>query len=118
VGTTAKDLATWLSSRPQLLASKPKLTTLAGRPAYQLDFTLSPDAGQLCGVPCVNLLNSADRVTWYQFGIEGPWKVRAFLLDGPDGATVMITVEDVDGVGFDREVREAQPVLDSLSFGG
>jgi hypothetical protein len=118
VGTTAKDLATWLSTRPQLLASKPKLTTLAGRPAYQLDFTLSPDAGELCGVPCVNLLNSTDRVNWYQFGIEGPWKVRSFLLDGPNGATVMITVEDVDGVGFDSEVRAAQPVLDSLSFGG
>ena len=36
-------------------------------------------------------------------------------LIGPTG-DVMVTVEDVDGKGFDREVRDAQPVLDSLSF--
>ena len=118
VGATAKDLATWLSTRPQLLASTPKQVTLAGRPAYQLDFTLSPDAGELCGVACVNLLNSTDRGASYQFGIEGPWKVRAYLIDGPNGTTVMVTVEDVDGKGFDREVRDAGPILDSLSFAG
>jgi hypothetical protein len=28
----------------------------------------------------------------------------------------MITVEDVDGKGFDAEVRAAQPILDSMSF--
>jgi hypothetical protein len=69
-------------------------------------------------MPCVNLLNSPDDGSSYQFGIEGPWKVRAFLLDRPHGVTVMITVEDVDGNGFDDEVRAAQPILDSLSFGG
>ncbi len=116
VGTSAKELATWLSTRPQLLASAPTKVTLGGLSGYRLDFTLSPDAGELCGVPCVNLLNSLDRGASYQFGIEGPWRVRAFLLDRLDGSTVMITVEDVDGNGFDREVRAAQPVLDSMSF--
>jgi len=115
VGTSAKHLATWLSTRPQLLASTPKQVTLAGHAGYQLDFTLSPDAGELCGMACVNLLNSSDQ-GGYQFGIEGPWKVRAYLIDGPSGTTVMVTVEDVDGKGFDREVRDAQPILDSISF--
>ena len=116
VGTNAKELATWLSTRPQLLASTPKKVTLAGLSGYQLDFALSADAGELCGIPCVNLLVSPDRAASYAFGIEGPWKVRAFLLDRPDGSTVMITVEDVDGKGFDGEVRAAQPILDSMSF--
>jgi hypothetical protein len=118
VGRTAKELATWLSTRPQLIASKPKQVTYAGRPGYQLDFRLSPNAGSLCGELCVNLLNSPDRGASYQFGIEGSWQVRAILLVAPDGSTVMITVEDADGIGFDREIREAQPVLDSLSFPG
>ena len=66
----------------------------------------------MCGVPCVNLLNAPDRGASYQFGIEGPWKVRAFLLDQRDRSTVMITLEDVDGNGFDREMRAAQPILE------
>ena len=118
IGTSAKELATWLSTRPQLLASTPRKVTIAGLSGYQLDFALSADVGELCGVPCVNLLNSPDRAASYAFGIEGPWKVRAFLLDRPAGETVMVTVEDVDGNGFDQEVRDAQPILDSLSFEG
>lgn len=117
VGSTAKDLATWLSTRPQLTSTKPIKVTLAGRTAYQLDFSLSAAAGGLCGMPCVNLLNSSDEGSAsYQFGIEGPWKVRAILLDAPDGTTVMITLEDVDGNGFEQEVRAAQPILDSIQF--
>ena len=34
VGTTSADLAAWLSTRPQLTATQPDQTTLAGRPAY------------------------------------------------------------------------------------
>jgi hypothetical protein len=114
IGARAKDLATWLSVRPQLLASKPVQVTLAGRTAWQLDFRLSPQAGVLCGMPCANLLNSS--AGDYQFGIEGPWQVRAFLLDAPGGTTVLITVEDVDGSGIEPELRRAQPILDSLTF--
>ena len=51
VGANAKELATWLSTRPQLLASTPKKVTLAGLSGYQLDFALSADAGELCGIP-------------------------------------------------------------------
>ncbi len=116
VGRSAKELADWLSTRPQLISTKPIKVTLAGRTAYQLDFSLSTAAGGLCGMPCVNLLNSSDGAASYQFGIEGPWKVRAFLLEAPDGMTVMITLEDVDGHGFDQELRDAQPILDSIEF--
>jgi|GEM_PF-5664551 hypothetical protein len=116
VGASAKDLADWLSTRPQLTSTKPTKVTLAGTTAYELDFTLSPAAGGLCGIPCVNLLNSADGSASYQFGIEGDWKVRAFLLEAPDGTTMMITLDDVDGNGFDQELRAAQPVLDSIQF--
>lgn len=116
VGTSAKALATWLAERPQLTATAPTQTILAGLTAYQLDFSLSPDAGDLCGIPCANLLDSADRGGSYRFGIEGEWRVRAFLLDAPDGSTVMITIEDTDGVGFDDEVRAGMPIVESLEF--
>ena len=116
VGTTSAALAAWLSTRPQLTATQPVQTTLAGRPAYRLDFALSPQAGDLCNIPCANLLDSPDGGGSYRFGIEGPWKVRAYLLEAPDGTTIMVTVEDVDGQGLDQEVSAAQPILNSMTF--
>jgi hypothetical protein len=116
VGTSAEELATWLSKRPQLLATTPTLTTLAGLPAYQLDFELSDEAGDLCGIPCANLLDSGAGTDSYRVGLEGDWRVRAFLVDAPDGSTVLITIDDADAVGFDDEVAAAQPILDSLQF--
>jgi hypothetical protein len=116
VGGDARALATWLSSRPQLVATRPLEVRLAGRGAWQVDFGLSAEAGVLCGRPCVNLLNGPDDARSYQFGIIGPWRVRAFLLDLPDGSTLLVTVEDVDGTGLAEEVRRAQPILDSLEL--
>jgi len=116
VGSSAKDLATWLSKRPQLTATTPVAETLAGRPAYRLDFQLSPDAGDLCGIPCANLLNSTDSAQGYAVGIEAAWKVRAWLLDAPDGSTIMVTIESPAGDTFDATVAEATPVVRSIRF--
>ena len=116
VGTNARDLADWLSTRPQLIATKPISVTLFGRPAYRLDFRLSPSAGVLCGLPCVNLLNNGDEPMSYQYGILGTWQVRAFLVDAPDGTTVLISVDDADGNDLDAMIARARPILDSLEF--
>jgi hypothetical protein len=116
VGTDARALAAWLSSRPQLIATAPVSVRIAGRPAWRVDFRLSPEAGVQCGTPCVNLFNGPDSAESYQFGIIGPWRVRGFLLDAPDGSTLLVTVEDVDGSGLLDEVHRAQPILDSLTI--
>jgi len=115
IGTSASVLATWLSERPQLTATTPAPVKVAGLDGYSLDFSLSSAAGELCGMPCVNLLNSPDNSAYYAFGIEGPWKVRAFLLDA-SGGTLMITIEDVDGSGFDEETAAAQVIIDSMTL--
>jgi len=118
VGTSATALANWLASRPQLTTTAVTTTTLAGLPAYTLDFTLSTSAGDLCGVRCVNLLNGPgpDPSKVYQLGILGGWKDRAYLVDAPDRSTVVITIEDTDGSGFDAEVAAALPIVQSLIF--
>ncbi|HTK44055.1 MAG TPA: hypothetical protein VL749_01720 [Patescibacteria group bacterium] len=118
VGTSALALANWLAARPQLTATAVTRTTLAGRPAYTLDFTLSPSAGELCGVRCVNLLNGPgpDPSKVYQLGILGTWKDRAYLVSAPDGSTVVVTIEDTDGNGFADEVTAALPIVESLAF--
>jgi hypothetical protein len=116
VGTSAQALATWLSERPQLTSTSPIKSTLAGLTAYQLDFRLSSKAGDLCGIRCANLLDSAAGPNSYRFGIEGDWRVRAFLLDAPDGSTILISIDDADGVGFEEELAGAMPILESLRF--
>lgn len=116
VGTTARELADWLSTRPQLVSTKPKQVTIGGLPGYELDFHLSSNAGFLCGVACVNLLNSGDDVLNFQYGLEGPWHVRATLVDLPGGPTVMVAVDGPSGRAFDRLLAEAQPIIESLRF--
>jgi hypothetical protein len=118
VGTSPLALANWLSARPQLTATAVTKTTLAGLPAYTLDFTISASAGELCGVPCVNLLNGPgpDPSKTYQLGILGTWRDRAFLVKAPDGSTVVVTIEDTDGNGFEDEVAVALPIVESLQF--
>jgi hypothetical protein len=116
VGSGASDLATWLSKRPQLTATTPVAETLAGRRAYRLDFQLSPEAGDLCGIPCANLLNSTKGPGAYAMGIEADWKVRAWLLEAPDGSTIMVTIESPTGTPFDATVAEATPVVESIAF--
>jgi hypothetical protein len=116
VGTSARDLSTWLSKRPQLVSTAVTEDSLAGLPAFVLDFELSASAGGLCGMPCANLLDDGPDQAEYAFGIQGPWKVRAYFVDAPDGSTVMITIEDTDGIGFDDEVAAAEPILATLRF--
>lgn len=116
VGRSAQELATWLASRPQLIASDPVAVTFAGRPAWQVDFSLSPQAGGLCGVACVNLFDSTDNARSYQVGYLGAAQVRAILVQVTEQQVVLVAVEDVDGSGLDALLAEAQPILDSWSF--
>ena len=115
IGTGAEELATWLSQRPQLVATASVETALAGRTAYRLDIELSSEAGELCGMPCAHLLNGPTP-TSYAYGISGPQKARVYLLELPNGDTVMVAIEDVDGRGLESEVDAAQPILNSLAF--
>jgi hypothetical protein len=115
VGNGPQELATWLSERPQLVATEPVRSTLAGRTAYRIDFHLSTQAGELCGMPCANLLNGPT-VTSYAFGIVGQQRERAYLLQAPNGDTMMVCVEDADGSGVEPEAAAAAGILDSLAF--
>lgn len=116
VGRGAEELATWLASRPQLVTTGPTPITFAGRPAWQVDFRLSPEAGGLCGVACISLFDSPDQARSYQVGYLGDAQVRAILVQVTDARTVLVAVEDVDGSGLDALVARAQPILDSWTF--
>ena len=58
---------------------------------------------------CESLFLSSDPAATYGFGLVGPESVVAYLLDTPSGDTVLIVIDDVDGVAPDRLIEAATP---------
>jgi hypothetical protein len=116
VGTDAKSIAAWLASRAQVIASQPRKTTVGGRPAWTLDVRLSASTGGLCGVPCVNLINSPDGNSHYAYGLWGPGSSRMTFVDVAAGRVLLISIDDVDGRGVDQLRSAAQSVVESIRF--
>jgi hypothetical protein len=53
---------------------------------------------------------------WYDFGLVGPETAVVYLLDTPSGDTVMVVIDDVDGVDSGGLVTAATPIVYSLVF--
>ena len=70
--------------------------------AIGLTTAVSSTAGGLCGVRCVNLFNFPDGI---QSGIQEGEVIRAILVDRPDGGTLLILIEDADGLALKPFVR-------------
>ena len=124
VGATANDLAQWLAAHPGLDATNPTPVTVGGATGFRL--TLTVPAGTTAtsdhcstdhGEPrCASLFLSADPVATYGFGLIGPEIADVFLLDTPSGDTVMVVIDDVDGVDQPGLEAAAMPIVNSLSF--
>ncbi len=130
IGTKARDLAQWLSGHADLDASPLTTVTIGGGKGYRLDIALpgsprvSPDRCTTDhGEPrCESLFLSDTPAAkpggpdWYDFGIVGPETAVIYLLDTPSGDTVMVVVDDVDGVDRAGLVAAATPIVNSFVF--
>jgi len=124
VGTTANDLAQWLVAHADLNASAPTPVTIGASSGYRL--TLSVPTGvrtepDHCttdhGEPrCASLFLSSDPAATYGFGLVGPEIPVVYLLDTPSGDTVMVVIDDVDGVNQPPLEGAALPIVNSLAF--
>ena len=86
----------------------------ACRPARGPRPTIAPtDHGES---RCESLFLSSDPAATYGFGLVGPESVVAYLLDTPSGDTVLIVIDDVDGVSPDRLIEAATPIVESVRF--
>jgi hypothetical protein len=115
----ARQFANWMHSLRFLRSSAPTPVTLGGRPGFRLDVSLadgSPTATCNAGHgACEALLTSkpADR---FEFGLVLAEKARLFFLDMPDKSVLLVTIDAASGTDFNRVVRVAQPVIDSVTF--
>jgi hypothetical protein len=124
VGTKAHDLAQWLAGHPDLVASSPTPVAIGGVNGFRLVLSLpigSRTAPDHCtsdhGEPrCESLFISSDPAATYGFGLVGPETAVVYLLDLPYGDTVMVVIDDVDGVDQPGLVAAATPIVESLAF--
>jgi hypothetical protein len=124
VGKKAKDLADWLHGHVDLVASAPTPVTIGGARGYRLVISVptgtrtKPDhCTSDHGEPrCESLFISDDPAAFYGFGIVGPETAVVYLLDSPSGDTVMVVIDDVDGIDQAGLVAAATPIVNSLVF--
>ncbi|HEY8637586.1 MAG TPA: hypothetical protein VIL81_10035 [Candidatus Limnocylindrales bacterium] len=124
IGTKAKDLANWLDTHVDLNASSPTPVTIGGARGYRMVISVptgprtKPDhCTSDHGEPrCESLFISDDPAAVYGFGIVGPETAVVYLLDAPSGDTVMVVIDDVDGVDQAGLVAAGTPIVNSVVF--
>ena len=124
IGTTAMDLADWLAGHADLVASTPRPITIGRAAGYRMTLSLpngsraSPDhCTRDHGEPrCESLFLSGDPSATYGFGLVGPEVADVYLLDLDGGDTVMVVIDDTDGVDQPGLEAAARPVVESFSF--
>lgn len=124
VGGTAHELALWLQSHVDLTVSMLVPVKVGGASGYRV--TLALPAGPRTApdhctsdhglAACESLFISVDPGATYGFGLVGPETAVVYLLDAPSGDTVMVVIDDVDGVDPAGLVAAATPILNSLAF--
>ena len=109
-GTSALELATWVSDHPSIATGGPSPVEIGGLAGYQLDVSIAETWHKSCpgmeGLVTVDLLDEASLVE----GIDEQYaSLRLILLDLPDGGNVLIAI---DG----DQVDAAMPVVRSFEF--
>lgn len=130
VGTKAGDLSRWLYGHVDLVPSSPAPVTIGGASGFRLEIALPTTAhtsSDRCtadhGEPrCESLFVSNVAAAtpggpdWFDFGMVGPETAVIYLLDVPSGDTVMVVIDDVDGVDRDALIGAATPIVNSFVF--
>lgn len=122
----AGNLAAWLNGHVDLVASGLTPVTVGRASGYRIEIALptgprtSPDHCTTDhGNPrCESLFLPDDPSNAYDFGLVGAESAVIYLLDAPTGDTVMIVIDDVDGIDPAGLIAAATPIVNSITFVG
>jgi hypothetical protein len=124
VGRTVDDIVTWLTEHEGIVATEPVRASVGGWEGRQLDLAIATDWTQVCatagydGPAVAFFVHDPDQIDDPgHFFIESRQEMRAVLLAGHDGHTVLIGINAEAGEPFDRFVDMATPVVESFEFG-
>jgi hypothetical protein len=118
VGTTSTELVSWMRGLDGLTVSSPALVTVGGLHGSSIDVGIADGWTRSCpfanGVPAVPLLvESGTDLRWV---VSGGERLRLYLLDLPDGGTLIVDVDDFEGSQASSLLGVAAPIVKSLSF--
>jgi hypothetical protein len=120
VAADAESIATWIGERPGLVVSDPVTANVAGLRGPMLDLGIVDGWAASCpfadGLPTVPLLVNVEAN--YRWVVAGGERLRLYLLDLPDGGTVLVDIDDFVGDSIDALIEAATPIVESLSFAG
>lgn len=120
VGKTATALANWLTTLPGLVTTSPTSVTVGGLSGKTLDVSVAPSWTQTCeysnGKPYVAMFTNGNSTNNFDWGLAAGGRMRLFLLNLPDGRTMLIDIETPDASTFDALLADAMPVVQSFQF--
>lgn len=118
VGTTSTELVAWMRSIKGLTVSSPAMASVGDLRGVSVDIGIAPDWTQSCpfanGLPSVPLL--VESGTGLRWVIAGGERLRMYLLDLPDGGTLIVDLDDFDGSQINALITAAAPIVKSLTF--
>jgi hypothetical protein len=118
IGATSAALSDWIRSLQGLRVSTPRLASVGGLSGIELDVEIAESWRFSCpfanGLPSVPLFVSPDGD--FRWVIAGTEQLRLDLLDGPDGAAVIVDVDAFDGALMADLLAAAQPIVRSMTF--
>jgi hypothetical protein len=118
IGTTSTELVKWIRGLEGLTVSSPALVTVGGLHGSSIDVGIADGWTKSCpfanGVPAVPLF--VDAGTALRWVVSGGERLRLYLLDLPDGGTLIVDVDDFEGSQFSNLLGAAAPIVKSLSF--
>jgi len=123
VGSSAADIANWLTTRNGLDTTEPQPVSVGGLQGYVIDVRLDPDWTSTCPFsndePIVMTLVGTDISKGVHWGTDKSTSQRYYLLDlGENGAdgNIAITVEVCCGAQWDERMAAVTPVIESFVF--
>jgi len=120
VGTTPKELTSWIAALPGLTATPPTAVTVGGLHGFQLVVRVAPTWTHACpyseGQPFVPLIVSGFPGSDLDWGVGGTGRMRIYVLDAGAGRRLWIDVETIAGKDFDQLDARSTPVIESFGF--
>ena len=103
---------------PASTAGNPAMATVGSLPAVAVDVGIAAGWAQSCpfagGNPTVPLFyDAAGGYRWVVYGAE---RMRLYLVDLPQGGTVVVNIDTIDGPHIDQLIPQALPILRSMTF--
>lgn len=117
VGRTSTEIVTWIRGLAGLSVAAPVMVDVGGLRGVGVDIAIAAGWTQSCsfanGVPTVPLLTDGAGLRWVVAGSE---RLRLYVLDVPDGGTVIVDLDAFDGDLYDSLLKVGAPIVKSLEF--